>query len=269
MSNIKGRIVILLAFLLLFGMIASPVCAQLENFTAPDGKAIWAVSMRSPPESTGTIIVVLSNGDQHTGTFSYTGDLLTKQANIALDGDTSSTTYTLTGSVMPLYLLLWNADNQTSGVRKLKLGYGQVEGVWNDYAEADIEKLTIQKVFFNSDQIVDVDYELIDSSEALAILTSEREQSIIDFALEILPALLGFVISLLVWIKFLFVDNLLLVVALWIAVTMAYSAISSRGNIFVFYKKFFRYQRTLLDFIVQLWNYLIQIISSFRGIFRI
>jgi hypothetical protein len=49
---------------------------------------------------------------------------------------------------------------------------------------------------------------------------------------------------------------------------MAYSAISTR-NIFQFYQKFFRLQRALLDFIVQMWNYLVQIISSFRGIFRI
>jgi hypothetical protein len=91
----------------------------------------------------------------------------------------------------------------------------------------------------------------------------------INYAIAIAVFVYGFVVAIFVWIKFLFIDNLLLVVALWISVTMAYSAITSKGNIFNFYKKFFKYQKALLNFIVDLWNYLVQIISAFRGIFRL
>jgi hypothetical protein len=90
----------------------------------------------------------------------------------------------------------------------------------------------------------------------------------IIFATGIAGALLGFLLGVFGLIKFFFIDNLLLIIALWFGVTMAYSAISSK-DIFGFYKKFFKFQRTLLDFIVGLWNTLVQIIAAFRGIFRI
>jgi hypothetical protein len=90
----------------------------------------------------------------------------------------------------------------------------------------------------------------------------------VNFATGIAGALLGFVLMVFGLIKFFFIDNLLLIIALWFGVSMAYSAISTR-DIFGFYKKFFGFQRTLLDFIVGLWNTLVQIIAAFRGIFRI
>jgi hypothetical protein len=69
------------------------------------------------------------------------------------------------------------------------------------------------------------------------------------------------------WIlKFFFIDNLLLIIALWISVSMAYSAISTR-DIFKFYTKFFRLQKALLDFIVSLWQTLVSIVYQMVQIF--
>jgi hypothetical protein len=76
---------------------------------------------------------------------------------------------------------------------------------------------------------------------------------------------IGFIWGIFWVIKFFFIDNLLLIIALWISVSMAYSAITS-PNIWGFYKKFFRTQKALVDFIISLWmtlwsiiNYLVQI----------
>lgn len=71
------------------------------------------------------------------------------------------------------------------------------------------------------------------------------------------------------WIKFFFIDNLILVIVMYFAVTMAYSAITSRGNVFRFYKSFFGYQRALYQFIISLWETFVNILASFRGIFRL
>jgi hypothetical protein len=86
-----------------------------------------------------------------------------------------------------------------------------------------------------------------------------------NFAWQTATFMLGFFISVFAWIKFLFVDNLLLIVGLWIGVTMAYSALTS-ANIFVFYKRFFGYQRALLTFMMEMWNYLIMMAVAVKTI---
>ena len=64
----------------------------------------------------------------------------------------------------------------------------------------------------------------------------------INFAIAIAGLVFGFVLMIVGLIKFFFIDNLLLVVALWLGVTMAYSAISTR-NIFQFYHKVLQISR--------------------------
>jgi hypothetical protein len=78
---------------------------------------------------------------------------------------------------------------------------------------------------------------------------------------------IGFVKELVFWLKFFFVDNLLLVIALYIGITGAV-AFNKKKNIFGALKEFFGYQRKLLEFIVLLWNILIQIAANIRGLFK-
>jgi hypothetical protein len=87
----------------------------------------------------------------------------------------------------------------------------------------------------------------------------------ISLALKYAGSAVAFIAALFWIIKFFFIDNLLLIIALWLSVSMAYSAITS-PNIWGFYKKFFGTQKALLDFVVSLWqtlwsiiNYLVQI----------
>lgn len=90
----------------------------------------------------------------------------------------------------------------------------------------------------------------------------------INLAISLAAFVLGFVLSIFGLLKFFFVDNLLLIVALWIGVTMAYAAISTR-NIWGFYTKFFKLQRSLFQFITEMWKILIDVVSSFVSIFKI
>jgi hypothetical protein len=88
------------------------------------------------------------------------------------------------------------------------------------------------------------------------------------FAQSIATLIYDLVVGLLSWLKFFFVDNLLMTVSLYLAITMAYS-FGRAKNMEQGLRKFFKFQRTFFEFILSLWNYFIQIISSFRGIFRI
>jgi hypothetical protein len=90
----------------------------------------------------------------------------------------------------------------------------------------------------------------------------------IALAVSMASFIYGVVLALFTWLKFFFVDNLLMTVSLYLAITMAYS-FGRAKNMEQGLRKFFKFQRTFFEFIISLWNYLIQIISSFRGIFRI
>jgi hypothetical protein len=90
----------------------------------------------------------------------------------------------------------------------------------------------------------------------------------VNYALTLGSFLFGMLLGLFGWLKFFFIDNLLMVVALYLSITMAYAAATSR-NIFQFFQRFFRYQRSLFEFMIGLWRVLVEIVSSFRGIFRI
>lgn len=103
------------------------------------------------------------------------------------------------------------------------------------------------------------------TSEALL----EPVQMWLDFAVGIGSALYDFVTALFYWIKFLFIDNLLTTVALYMAITMAFAARSARGSPARFLRSWISDQRKFFLFMIALWNLLLDLISKFRGIFRI
>ena len=250
-----------------------PVIAQEIRYDAPTGQAIWAVQFTAPPQSTGTIIIEQYNGDQKSGTFSYTGFPSTV-TNVALEGDTRTTNYIVSGWVAPLYLELWNADNTTSGIRKLKLGYGQVRigrtGLWNDYVEVDIAKSPIKTLIFDSDQEVEINVEYISETDAVEKLNDEREQSILELAWAVFWDALDFGYGLYYWVSFLFTkENLLLIIALFLSVPMAFAAKNSRGNPEKFYRQYFKSLRGFFEFMLSMWRMLIETIGTIRGWFRV
>jgi hypothetical protein len=75
-------------------------------------------------------------------------------------------------------------------------------------------------------------------------------------------------IALFYWLKFFFWDNLGMTVALYISISMAYSANTSK-DIFTFFRKFFSDQRKLFEFILSLWTTLVNLIAQFRSIFHL
>jgi hypothetical protein len=139
------------------------------------------------------------------------------------------------------------------------------------YEVPDISSNVIYKFELTSDQPVSVTY----YSDKLATVAEYANKSPIEiinewvsFAVSIGAFIYGVVFALFTWLKFFFVDNLLMTVSLYLALTMAYS-FGRAKNMEQGLRKFFKFQKTFFEFILSLWNYLIQIISSFRGIFRI
>lgn len=248
-----------LFILIMASLLAMPACAVKYNYTAPDDQAIWAVDMSFPPETTGTIILKQSNGDLTAGTISYTG-FPTTYANIALQGDTSSGSYFVTGSMIDLKVSVWNGENSTYS-RKLQMGYGQVSRIWNDVVSADIEQYPITEIFLDTSQEIEIDVEYIAYTEAMKNLTRDDSTDWLSAILEYGTAVKDIFFALMFWAKFLFVENLVMVVSLYLTGTMAYAMHTSK-NIFVFYKTWFKQQGQLWHFIATLFSTIIGIVGQ-------
>ena len=90
----------------------------------------------------------------------------------------------------------------------------------------------------------------------------------ISFAIQIGATIYDLGTTTFYWLKFFFWDNIILTIALYIALTGAI-ALNQSKDIFAAIGKFFKYQRTLFEFIIGMWQKLIELIAAFRGIFRI
>ena len=90
----------------------------------------------------------------------------------------------------------------------------------------------------------------------------------INFAISLTSFIKDTAIALFYWIKFFFWDNLTMTVALYLSITMAYSANTSK-DVFKFFGKFFNDQKKLFEFILSLWTLLVNLIAQFRSIFHL
>jgi hypothetical protein len=86
----------------------------------------------------------------------------------------------------------------------------------------------------------------------------------LNFGLQILTFVYDFVLSLFYWTKFFFVDNLVMTIALYLTLTMAFAARASRGNIAKFLRTWFKDQVGLVRFIFEMWRMLIETIGTIR-----
>ena len=248
--------------------------AQLVGYTAPADKAVWAIDISAPMGSTGTIDIVQENGQTTHGTWSYTG-FPVATASLTLGSDSGS--YTYVTAPLDLKMQVWNGDNQTKA-RQLKVGFGQYKGIWNDVLSTTIQGSPIVKYTIGSGSTIVVEPEVVDRDKANEDLNPPESEDIVsmgsrlaEFAFKIVPTVISIATATYYWGKFFLWDNLVLTIALWIALTGAISFNKGlkRRSIFLAIQTFFKYQRALFEFIMARWNDLVNLISNFRSIFRI
>ncbi len=115
-------------------------------------------------------------------------------------------------------------------------------------------------------EVVDGEPSLV--AEGVAKTTTQTIFEMVNFALSMVTLVLDLGIGTLVWLKFFFVDNLMMTISLYLAITMAFAAGRAK-TIDGFLRKFFSDQKKLFEFILGLWDILISIIGQFRNIFRL
>ena len=244
-------------------MLILPVTAYTASYTAPADKAIWGIDFDAPCGSTGDITLTLEDGSVVEGSWSYTG-ALPIVADMELEGQTS-TYYYMIPIPVPLKIGIWNGDN-SSYARVIKLGYGQSKA-WNNVLTKSIPNSPTVGYTITSSYPITVTRELMDRDEAQARLSSGDpfDGSILDLLWEQSSTLMAIFFGAAWWLKFLFVDHIALTVSLYLSGSMAYAMNTSR-DIFIFYRVWFRQQRALFEFIVNMASTTISIVAQIGGL---
>jgi hypothetical protein len=256
-------ILTVIALFLVMSILVNPVLAQTETITAPDGQAIKYLTIASNEGTEGTITFLFNDGSTLDGSWSYEPGTLSRTGSITLNGETAGTTYITLGKFYTRFLqvnAMLNASDMT-----IRGAYGQIDGAWYNYVETSSPQSPIISVTFSSTSDVTYKVEYWDIGNASA---NANGGDFVSYILSLVWMFIGFITELASWLKFFFIDNLLLIVALYIALTGA-MAFGTTKNIFQALKKFFNYQKKLIEFILSLWQYLISLAGWIRGLFKI
>jgi len=291
---------LLLAFVLVLGMIVSPVCALGYEITAEplggqinlvEGKVSNllidvsakgdAVQRIAVDIGTGTAVnftLTYGNGATVSGWMEYTNDGFFRQhSEVAIDTDIQGYDYIGLQEIGRIdivgYARNWTSNTEyTTGF----IVYDSVFGISERRAMAyypvpSISDNVIYKFELTSTKPVAVAY-YTNTRENVAKAAATTLLEVINEWVQLAISLAFFVkdtaIALFFWLKFFFWDNLGMTVALYISISMAYAANTSK-DIFRFIGKFFNDQKKLFEFVLSLWTTLVNIIATFRGIFRI
>ena len=253
-----------LFLLLLLCLMVVPALGNTVSYQAADDKAVWGLDFDAQPGTSGTILLTLEDGTTVSGSYTYTG-FVPIVADMELGSDTGTYSYFIALPV-PLAISVWNGDNSTYG-REIKMGYGQNRGIWNDVLVVSTSTSPTVRYDITSTGLITVTPEIIDRATATKRLAAGDpfEGSVLDQFFEQFETLTSIFFSIAWWLKFLFVDNLMLTVSLYVSGTMAYAILSTR-NIFVFYKVWFRQQRAFMEFMVNTASAAVSIVAQIGGL---
>lgn len=268
---------------------AEPIGTTLETLTekgitvfsydaSPEGNAIQRMGIDVPTGTTVSYTLTYGSGSTASGTLHYYNDGFFQQtSDISLEGESSSYTYVGLQEIGRFYVSGYGRNETTPGVwEKGFLVFGSTAGIStisNDFVFLPVSgDPVIYKIDITSNNPVDVAIYYAPRADVAAA----AEKSFLDvvnewvqFATGIATTIYDVVTSAFRWIKFFFIDNLGMTISLYIAGSLAIAARRSRGNPITVLRQFFRDQKNLFEFIMSLWERLVNIVATFRGIFRI
>jgi hypothetical protein len=297
---------LLLALLLVSGMIVSPVCAittfeqiqmildshvvtanSVTSYTydgSPDGDAVYRVQFTVPRDSYVNFTLYYGTDQSVSGSAQSTGsggiNPLETTSYVTLNGVTKAYTFWDTDPWYDYDIAGYgvNSSSSQTGFMVYSRDYNALL-LGNDlavgYLVSDIAHNLIYKVTFSGPQPFDLTYTSAKRDEIISRVNAgtstgllEQVQQILSIGSAVLDTLLNVLLALIHWVKFFFFDNIGMTVALYLAISMAYTASSSK-NIFMFFKKFLNDQKKFFEFILGLWKIIADTIGTIRGWFRL
>jgi len=249
-----------------------PAMAQVVTYNSPEDKAIYEILISCDYPTTATIDLNLMDGTTVPASWSYQAKSILgfydgSESIITLDGQTESETRLLNTR---LYLNIQTGSNFTEFKNnRVIMGAGQYWGIM----DISVEKygLTSPIIGFTINSDSEVTYEVKEQSRSgtANAIKSGSLTAIIEFYTGIFWNVYDFLVSLFYWLRLFFIDNLLLIVALFLAVPMAFAAKNSRGNPEKFFRQYFKSLKGFFEFMLSIWRMLIETIGTVRGWFRL
>jgi len=254
---------------------------QVSSITydaSPEGKAIQRLSFDVPTGTTINYTLWYGNGATVSGWMEYHNvGSYQQHTEVAIGGTASGYEYTGLQEIGRIDIVGY-AKNKT-GEDSYENGliiYDSVFGISDMkavvfYPISSSTVSTVYKVSWTSNNPVYANA-YVNTREAVTEAASKSVLDVISewvtFAVGMAVTVKDVAISAFYWIKFFFFDNLGMTVALYISISLAYSACTAR-NVFQFFRNFINFQRKLFEFILSLWHLLISIVETFRSIFRV
>lgn len=266
---------LLLISLCLLLMVA-PAFAQSATITAPEGQAIRFLTIGSNEDTTGTFTIYFNDDTSMDGSWSYTttfdvlGVSLVRDGSVTVDGETASTTYRTPGM---FYIKLMQTKSMfNASENAIRGAYGQIDGAWYNYVETESVSSPIISISFSADQDVTYTPEywtLKKGNQNVGGGLLDYVNRIMEIVSLVFWTFIDFITALYEWGFFFFVDNLTMIIALFLAVPMAFAAKNSRGNPERFLRQYFRTLKGFFTFMIDIFRVLAEIIGTVRGWFRI
>ena len=258
---------------------------QNFTFTANSTYAIASVQFKAPKYTEINYTITYGAGNSIDGYISYEAGAIDffgygeGVTTINIGSSTDSRRYVDTG-LLPKWEIVGYAREQDDNgtvlsngyaITDVSLGVGLQSGFIAYQSVPSGEQQPIESISFTSNQPV---WMYIGTGPREEIQTNISKTALetvnewIQWAVQFAGTLKDFVVEFFGWLKFFFVDNLLLWMGLYIAITLALCSLTSK-NIFDFYHKFFRYQTRMYKFIIEMWRVFAEIVGTVRGWFRI
>jgi len=249
--------------------LAGTVSAQSVTYTAKSDQAVEWVKILADGGTSGTVTFYTANGSTITGSYSYLpADVpfypFANTATINIGGNSDSMLYVTPGQIYIQTTFIGSFINYTSSRAVMSAGQNSA------FAYFKVETpfySPIVKYTVNADHEVTVTHMLTSRSAVEAGLDPTSATGIIDKALALISSLWTVLLSIMFWIKFLFVDNIVMIVCLYLFGTMAY-AMNSSKNIFAFFTTWFRQQSRFFQFVVSVISAVISAIGNIIASFK-
>lgn len=264
---------------------------QITSLTfdaAPKGEGIQRIGIDAPIGTQISFTVYYGNNSQASGTLAYTNTIVDPltgtgyvNSHITLGSQVSDYTFFGNNHVGRFYVTGY-AKNKTSSTTAIpgiivwggSFGLNTV-GDGKDYVfypTTGSSDSVINKIVITSNKEVNVAI----YSKARDALVQDTGKSWLDvlnewiaLGIQLANTIKDFVTSVYQWLKFFFVDNLTMTIALYLTGTLAFAARSFKGRPDRILRQWFSDQKKLYEFIIGLWQSLITIISWFAQIFKL
>ena len=249
-------------------------CAYEYTYTAPSEKAVTAFSFDCAVGTHGSFILYFKDGNTMTGSFYNEPDTVlwavsASKGYVEIDGESDTRTNVPADNLKVNVIANPRYLNTT---QKLTITGGQIDNAPSIQKSVDGFNSPMMSYSIVTDVPIEAPQtDMASLAEVTQNLEANDELNVggVNDLIGLLTAYTSTVVtiflSLIYWLKFLFVDHLIITVVLYLTGTMAVAANTSR-DIFKFFKTWFKQQVALFNFISNAFATTFQIVTQVAAV---